>query len=556
MAAKSKIDKRTKEYRNRKILTVADIPEKSTVDNPDILLNKAVVIKDANKKILSRPDVKKQLKHSSQDLLTIDNTQPTGQNVKDGLKKVITLKTADLKEKFYIAINPNFEIIFNDIVYFNSTQAPNSLNDNAYPNELMDLYRNGAAVHSRFVDMKRSMILGNGLEPVDKNDKLTLDFINHRNEVGDNLNDIVDKLAFSMALFEGGYLQVVYNSLGQISDVYFNDFMRVRASQDNIYGQVEKWFLSRWWGMVFNQRMRRGPVNRPESTVANFNPRNWKADEGRQLMQVKRYCGNNVYPIPSYNTVIPYIKLAYAIGTFELNRALQGFLPSTLVYVPGMSDPQEQDDFINNFNANMIGVQAQKVIFMFGETTDAVPKIEKFDSTEKESVMEKLVDICNEQISIAHCGSVEMAGMQTRGSSSLGGDVNKLSVNRSLFISNYITPSQRIITDAINRILEVNGLGKVMLSNDMLRVTPPMQNPADLTRTERRHMLFGLAPLPEDIVKENAVVVDDAQNSVDPNNIEGIGQETKGAPDEPQAKPIVSPTVATPHIPQKGLPTP
>ena len=466
------------------------------------------------------------------------------------------MKTADGKEKFYIAINPNFEIIFNDVVYFNSTQAPNNLNDNAYPNELMDLYRNGAAVHSRFIDMKRSMVLGNGLEPVDKNDKATLDFINHRNEIGDNLNDIVDKLAFNMALFEGAYVQVVYNSKGLITDIYHNDFMRVRASQDNIYGQIDKWFLSRWWGMVFNQRMRRGPVNRPESTVANFNPNSWKKDEGRQLMQIKKYSGNNVYPVPSYNTVIPYIKLAYTVGTFELNRALQGFLPTTLFYISGMPDPQEQDDFIANFNANYIGVNSSKVVFMFGENTDAMPKIERFDSTEKESVMEKLIDISNEQIAIAHCGSVEMAGMQVAGSSSLGGDVNKLSVNRSLFIDNYVKPTQRIITDAINRILEVNGLGKVMLSNDMLKVTPPIQLPTDLTRTERRKMLFGLAPLPEDIVNENVVVQDDAQNSLDPQNIEGIGETTKSAPAEPAPLPPKEPTPTLPKIPTKGLPTP
>lgn len=494
----------------------------------------------------NQPDVK-------QDLLNIDTSVPMG-DVKERLKKVVTMKGADTKEKFYIAINPNFEIIFNDVVYFNSTQAPNNLNDNAYPNELMDLYRNGAAVHSRFVDMKRSMIVGNGLEPVDKNDQAILDFINHRNEVGDNMNDILDKVAFSMALFEGAYVQVVYNSLGQITDVYHNDFMRVRASQDNIYGQIDKWFLSRWWGMVFNQRMRRGPVNRPESTVMNFNPSRFKADEGRQLMQIKRYTGNNVYPVPSYNTVIPYIKLAYAIGTFELNRALQGFMPTTLFYISGMPDPQEQDDFINNFNANYVGVQSSKVVFMFGENTDAMPKIERFDSSEKESVMEKLIDICNEQISIAHSGSVEMAGMQVAGSSSLGGDVNKLSVNRSLFIANYVAPTQRIICDAFNRILEVNGLGKVMITNDMLRTTPPIQNGADLTRSERRKMLFGLAPLPEDIQSENKTVVDDAVNSLDPQGVEGIGVTTKGAPAE--AQPVPPKEGAAPLVPTKSRPTP
>jgi hypothetical protein len=506
----------------------------------------------AAKKNNIQSDIKSELVKQAGKLLEIDQSIPDGNDIKSKLKNV-TIKNSE-KQLLYVAINPNFEIIFNDIVYFNSTQAPNSLNDNAFPNELMDLYRNGAAAHARFIDMKRAMLVGNGLEPVDKDNEMLLEFINHRNEVGDNLNDILDKMAFSIALFEGTYLQLVYNGLGQVVDVYFNDFMRVRASQDNIYGQVEKWFLSRWWGMVFNQRMRRGPVNRPESTVANFNPRNWKNDEGRQLMQIKKYAGNNVYPVPSYTTVIPYIKLAYAIGTFELNRALQGFMPTTLMYISGMPDPQEQDDFINNFNANYLGVQAQKVVFMFGQDTDSVPKIQRFDSGEKESVMETLVDICNEQISIAHCGSVEMTGMQVQGSSSLGGDVNKLSVNRALFIDNYVKPMQKIICDAFNRILEINNLGKVCITNDMLRTTPPVQNPSDLSRTERRKMLFGLPPLPEDIVKSNPSVVDDATNDYNPDNIEGIGEETKPAPAEPVANPLKSPSIR--NAPVKDLPTP
>ena len=55
-------------------------------------------------------------------------------------------------------------------------------------------------------------------------------------------------------------------------------------------------------------------------------------------------------------------------------------------------------------------------------------------------------------------------------------------------------PMKQILLDGINRIMvDVNGIGSVVCVTEPLKLTPPTQQPNDLTVNERRSILWGLA---------------------------------------------------------------
>jgi len=417
---------------------------------------------------------------------------------RDSMKsqRSITIKNGEGKTLFYTAINPNQEIIQSGVIY-NNTSA--YVQDNAYPNEILDTYKNGSSVFSRYVALKKNLIIGQGLVPIDPNDNALWDWIATENAGGMDKNDILECLAFDLSLYEGGYLQLVYNSLGEPVDLYFTDFNKIRAEEKNDLGFSQNYFYSDNWGIVVNQRQyaKAGVRNQAQFKLQAYNPNRVEEGDGRQIMKIMQYNGGSTYPTVSYNSVLPYIKLAYQLGVYELNRALQGFLPTTIVYVVGISGEEAQEEYVSNFENNFVGVNKSKVLFMFGETTDASPKIEKIDTNESEGVMEKLIDICNSQITIAMAGSMPLSGIERSGQQ-LGGGDNQLFLARENYILNNIVPVQNLICKAFNKITKQLGLGEVTINNVPLRITLPTQQPEDMTRSERREILFGLDPLPED----------------------------------------------------------
>jgi hypothetical protein len=110
--------------------------------------------------------------------------------------------------KLYNLIQPSLTTIeSNNLIYFNSNEEV----DNAYPNQLIDYYHNASATFSNLIDLRRNMLIGDGLKPVQENDAATLEFLNKPNEFGETLLDIWEKLCFDFSLFESYALEVLYS---------------------------------------------------------------------------------------------------------------------------------------------------------------------------------------------------------------------------------------------------------------------------------------------------------------------------------------------------------
>jgi len=142
---------------------------------------------------------------------------------------------------------------------------------NDYPNYLLSLY-NDSPKHGAIIKGKCNYIYGKGFE----NSEVV-------NTAGETWNKILKKSVKDDELYRGFYLQVIWNRLKQVSEIYHLEFHKVRASKD-----LSKFYVKKDWA-DFKEKPREYPA---------FNVNN---PVGSQIFYYKENNpSSEVYPFPSY----------------------------------------------------------------------------------------------------------------------------------------------------------------------------------------------------------------------------------------------------------------
>jgi hypothetical protein len=150
---------------------------------------------------------------------------------------------------------------------------------NDYPKYLLSLY-NESPKHGAIVKSKSNYIYGQGF---DNNDIV--------NSNGDSWNDVLKRSIKDDELYRGYYLQIIWNRLKQISEIYHIEFHKVRVSKD-----LQKFYVKNDW-MDFREKPR-------EYEAFNINN-----PFGSQIFYYKEYNPSyEVYPLPVYFQGLNYIE--------------------------------------------------------------------------------------------------------------------------------------------------------------------------------------------------------------------------------------------------------
>ena len=380
-------------------------------------------------------------------------------------------------ETFYTSLNPTQVTLKNHIIYLNSDEG---INDNAYLAQLVDLYKEGSSTHSACIDLRNDMSIGSGLIPVNPSPE-TEAFLNTRNSVGDTLQDIWEKITFDYNTTGMYAVQVIYNKMGKVAEVFHTDITTVRAvspdSQDPFVNNINTWALSTKWAKITNQH--RYTTNNSAVYIKTFNPKTWAEDGGRQLLVCRKYIpGSFAYGLPHYQSVINYIELDNQLSKFHLNKVSQGFFPNVIISLTGNPSKEEKERFKNKFNRKYVGADKSKILFIWSEVGEEnQPKIIPFSTNDDAQIFKDLNDILTQKILTAHRIQPELASIPTA-NASLGGDANKINVSYSFTIESVIKPLQKTMLKSFNRILITNGLTPVTVKNDGLKLNQQEVNNA------------------------------------------------------------------------------
>jgi len=400
--------------------------------------------------------------------------------IKEGLKKegmnaqVVTDKKEKLNylmsnlEQFYTELNPNQVTLKNNIIYLNSNEE---VNDNAYLFQLQDLYREASGTHSACLDTRIDMTIGGGLVPVIE-DVETQEFLDRVNRMGMNFQQIWERLCFDFNLTGMFGMQLLYAKDSKIVEVVHNDISTIRgvASDDKenpFIPVINTWALSTQWADIATKH--RINPNNAAIQIANFNPKTWSEDGGRQLMLHKKYIsGMFPYGLPHYQAVMKYIELDNQLAKFHLNKVAGGMFANVILKLSGNPSDEEKARFRNEFTRKYLGADRNKILFIWSDEDEASdPKIIPFSTNDDAQVFKDLNEILTQKILTAHRIPPELASIPTA-NASLGGDANKMAVSHAYVVENVIKPIQKSMLQSINQIFRHNGLQDVTVENQAL----------------------------------------------------------------------------------------
>jgi hypothetical protein len=226
--------------------------------------------------------------------------------------------------------------------------------DNDYPNYLLGLF-NESPKHGAIVKSKVGYIFGHGFQDVPVK----------ANSAGETWNQILKKCIMDDELYGGYYLQIIYNLLGQIKDVFHIEYHKVRSNKD----QTEYYVKNDW--QSFKEKARMYPSFNPAEPVAS------------QILAVKQYNPlSDVYPLPSYYASLNYIDSDVQVSRHVLGNAKDGFVASTLINLNG-GEPQEEHKAAieKGIKKKFTGSEGDRVVIMFNKSRDNAADIVPLSTT-------------------------------------------------------------------------------------------------------------------------------------------------------------------------------
>jgi hypothetical protein len=340
---------------------------------------------------------------------------------------------------------------------------------NNYPEYLLSLY-NESPKHGAIVKSKSTYIFGRGFEDKGK-----------ANSRGESWNDILKKCVKDDELFRGYYLQVIWNRIGQISEVYHIDFSKVRVAKD-----LSCFYIKNDW-LDWKEKPREYPQ------FSTQNP------TGSQIYYKREYNPTSeIYPLPSYFQGLNYIESDIEVSRHILGNAKQGFVGSTLINLNN-GDPineEHKGEVEKGLLKKFTGDSGKRVVIMFNKSKENSADIQNLGTTmlTKEDFT-NINNLIQQEIFASHqITSPSLFGIKTEGQL---GSRTEIRDAYEIFNNTYVAERQdefnQVFTDFRNLKGEVGEFNIVPLEPLKFEFTEAIMV-ANLTQNEIRE-LMGREPL-------------------------------------------------------------
>jgi hypothetical protein len=358
--------------------------------------------------------------------------------------------------------------------------------NNDYPEYLLSLY-NESPKHGAIIKSKCTYVYGKGFEVAGV-----------ANSRGETWNQIVKKCIKDDELYRGYYLQVIWNRIGQIAEVYHIDFAKVRVNKDlNCYYVKNDW-----------KDMREKPREYPAFNV--------NEKYGSQIYYCKEYNpSSEVYPLPSYFQGLNYIESDIEVSRHILGNAKQGFVGSTLINLNN-GDPineEHKGEVERGLLKKFTGDSGKRVVIMFNKSKDNAAEIINLGQTmlTKEDFT-NINNLIQQEIFAAHqIVSPTLMGIKTEGQ--LGGR-NEIRDAYEIFNNTYVQERQaefnHIFTEFRNLKGEAGEFKLIPVEPLKFEFSESIMA-ANLTQNEIREMMGKEALQTNEVTADGAMALPDSQ---------------------------------------------
>ena len=303
---------------------------------------------------------------------------------------------------------------------------------NNYPNYLIDLYGESPK-HGAIIKGKVNYIYGKGFE----------DITQKANTHGETWNQILKRSILDDELQGGYYLQIIYNALGVIKDVFHIEFQKVRASKD-----LSTFYVKNDWSLSdFKEKPREYPA---------FNINDPK---GAQILFVKQYNPkSDVYPLPSYFQGLNYIESDIQVSRHILGNAKHNFVATKLInFNNGLPQEEEQADVEMDLKKKFTNHDGDRVVIAFNPSREnAVDIVDLGETSLTKEDFTNVNNLIQQEIFSCHqVTSPMLFGIKTEGQ--LGGR-SEIRDAYQIFQNTYVNERQQEHEVTFSKLMNLAGI--------------------------------------------------------------------------------------------------
>ena len=305
--------------------------------------------------------------------------------------------------------------------------------DNQYPGYLFSLYEDCATLQS-IINGTVDFVCGNDIScnlPI---------FEKTVNKNGETISDIIQRISTDYLIFGGFALQVIRNAIGEITELYWIDFTKIRSDKKN-----EVFFYSEDWCKSY------GRVK--YIVYPKFNP------DDSNPTSIFYYKGNKTrgtYPVPVYNAAITSCELEKKINQFHLSEINNNFLTSKIInFNSGVPDDDLKNEIERNLNEKFSGSEnAGRILISFNNNKDSETTVADIPQDEFGERYDSLAKRSTSQIFTAFRATPNLFGLPTE---TTGFNQQEFAEAFKLYNRTAVKPIQKVIVDTFDKIFGVDG---------------------------------------------------------------------------------------------------
>lgn len=306
-------------------------------------------------------------------------------------------------------------------------------NDNKFPNYLWELYLRSAVLQS-IVNGTADYAGGNGI--VFNENPIVQRLKDKANKDGETLEDVIKKITVDYLIFGGFSLQVIYNKMGELNEIYWLDFRNVRLSKD-----CDKAYYSDDWVRHANDYL----------TYDIFSS---DSRSGTSVFYFKGHISRGVYPIPRYNGALSAIETSTEISKFHLNSILNNFSGNFIInFNNGQPEEETQKEIEKKVKDKFSGADnAGKFLLAFNDSKDNGVTVERIQDDNFDKKYEALRTSTFKEIFVAFRAIPQLFGYSLEGT---GFNKQEFDEAFQLYNKTTVEPIQKDLKRTFNKIFGV-----------------------------------------------------------------------------------------------------
>jgi len=315
--------------------------------------------------------------------------------------------------------------------------------DNMYFQYLIDRY-NGSPTNNAAINGISEMIYGRGLDATDS-DKNSIGYQEMKSLFS---KDCMKKICYDYKMMGQAALQVIYSKdRSRIAQVAHMPIETLRAEKA-VDGEIKAYYYSSDWEKV--------QKNDKPKRISAFG----MSQDSIEILYIRPYRAGFYYYSPvDYQGGLQYAELEEEIANYHISNIQNGLQPSMLInFNNGTPDKEQRDAIERAIYEKFSGTSnAGKFILAFNDSKELAATIDPVTISDAHQQYQFLSDESMKKVMVSHrIVSPMLVGIKDN--TGLGNNAEELQTASLLMDNTVIRPMQVTIIDALESILDYNGI--------------------------------------------------------------------------------------------------